>query len=347
MNQVDIKIEQVEALFKSAKLSATILSFDSCAKGGNNRTYRVETVDGVFAVKKYFRGPADKRDRLASEFSFLMYAKETAPHFVPKAYAQDIENGLALYEFIEGRSVTASELTEHIMTQPIQFFCLLNDPDAKKNATSLALASEAGFSIEDHLISVNSRIFELQQAIFNETDENAKVLMTSLSQYWDDILQTCRNQAISDGIDVSATLDYSQRCISPSDFGFHNALMLKNQQIKFLDFEYAGWDDPARMVNDFFSQLAVPIPAKYYDWFVREVMKPFPQTEHLIMRAKLLRPIYHIKWCCIALNVFIPVHMARRQFANPQLNVVDLRKTQLAKAELLLKNLEVSHYGSY
>src|SRR5258708_29751946 len=41
-------------------------------------------------------------------------------------------------------------------------------------------------------------------------------------------------------------------------FGFHNALLRPSQELCFLDFEYAGHDDPAKMVGDFFSQPAIP-----------------------------------------------------------------------------------------
>ncbi|RDI48158.1 phosphotransferase [Aquicella lusitana] len=351
MSQSDDYLPQIKSLLQKARLSTDILQFKNCAHGGNNRTYRLETADGVFAVKKYFRGPNDKRDRLTSEFSFLEYAKRAAPDFVPFAYASDAEYGLALYEFIEGSSLKPGEITEHELSQAIAFFCLLNDPKMKASALHLPLASEAGFSIQDHLYSVNTRIRELQQAVSSDNEINsqdARELIETLSERWCLLVNECKKIATMQQIDIDAKLDVSQRCISPSDFGFHNALRAgANNNIRFIDFEYAGWDDPGRMVNDFFSQLAVPIPPVYYERFVQEVMTPFPQADQLVQRARLLKAVYRIKWCCIALNIFIPVHMARRQFANPNLNVVDLRKTQLAKAELLLKTVEVSNYASY
>ena len=40
------------------------------------------------------------------------------------------------------------------------------------------------------------------------------------------------------------------RVLSPSDFGFHNALRRPDGTIVFVDFEYFGWDDPAKMMAD-------------------------------------------------------------------------------------------------
>ena len=140
---------------------------------------------------------------------------------------------------------------------------------------------------------------------------------------------------------MHAELDVSQRCLSPSDFGFHNALMMPDGKVCFIDFEYAGWDDPARMVGDFFSQLAVPVDIHYFDEFVESVMTPFSNPSLLIQRAKILRSVYQFKWCCIALNVFIPVNLARRQFANPNLNVIEFKNAQLVKAQTILQQMEV------
>ena len=36
-------------------------------------------------------------------------------------------------------------------------------------------------------------------------------------------------------LDPTARLDADQRCISPSDFGFHNALLQPDGRLKFLD----------------------------------------------------------------------------------------------------------------
>ncbi len=339
-----IPLQQVEKLLEKANLSNVILSFENCSRGGNNRIYRVETAEGLFALKQYFRGQHDKRDRLASEFSFFMYAKQVAPDYIPIPYAQNIEESLALYELIEGRPLTAGDITEREVKQAIQFFCLLNQSTMKNQAKSLPMASEAGFCLNDHLLSVDRRLQELEQAILKDASKTeAQEIIRTLSHYWRRLVKRYEKIASENNSPIAKPLENSQRCISPSDFGFHNALMLKNKRIKFLDFEYAGWDDPAKMANDFFLQLAVPVPEKFYDLFIQETMAPFPDADQLIQRAKLLKAIFLIKWCCIALNIFVPVNMSRRKFANPNLNVDELRHMQIAKAKILLTTLETSH----
>ena len=346
MNELDQLTFPIQILLRKANLPTQILSLRPCLRGGNNRTYRLETPVGVFAVKEYFRQPDDKRDRLAAESAFLSYANLSATSFVPHFYSQDEAAGLALYEFIEGAAITAESITKTDIQQAIDFFSSLNEMNHKIKAQQLLPASEACFSIQAHLDLIDTRIQNLKHIVPNETeDKMAAQLVESLQARWQALVSHIQETAKRKNISLTAILPIEQQCISPSDFGFHNALKKTDGKICFLDFEYAGWDDPAKMTGDFFSQLAVPVPAHYFDFFVNACLSHFSQADELIERAYLLRAIYQVKWCCIALNVFIPVNLARRQFAKPDLNVIDLKKAQLAKAEKIVIQLEVDHYG--
>lgn len=349
MKQSEIDNVHIKELLKQAQLSTDILSLNLCAQGGNNRTYRLQTRDGIFALKKYFRAAGDKRDRLASEFSFLSYAQTVAPQYVPAAYGQDVQNGLALYEFIDGNTYQSGQIDRNDVEHAIRFSGLLNDMDHKESARELPRASEAGFSIGNHLHMVSDRVAALVEAselAHASVKDQARHQIAELNKSWKLVESDCKKTADKLGIDLDLPLDLSQRCISPSDFGFHNALRA-HEHVRFIDFEYAGWDDPSRMVNDFFLQPAVPVPSEYYDWGVSELLKPFPNSDFLIQRAGLLKAVYHIKWCCIMLNVLIPANLERRQFANPQLDVENLQTTQIKKAKTLLNKLEVSDYVIY
>jgi len=83
----------------------------------------------------------------------------------------------------------------------------------------------------------------------------------------------------------------------------------------------------------------VPVPSKYFEIFIETISVVFPDSEQIVKRAHLLMPVYKVKWCCIALNVFLPVHLARRQFANPYLDVNNLKRAQLAKAQSIIQSL--------
>lgn len=308
-------------LLSQAGISQANLKVERCPKGGNNRTYRVETTDGVFAAKQYFRHPSDSRDRLGAEFSFLTYAAKVAQGIVPKAYAQNRATNMALYEFIEGQPLT--EVTPDDVDQAIEFFCKLNK--SRRDALFLGNASEACFSLQEHYDLIALRLKKLEQIEpVSEEAQIARHYAKKLKEFWTDF------QLVE-----IAPLTWQQRCLSPSDFGFHNALRREDGRLCFLDFEYAGWDDPAKMAGDFFAQIAVPVPDSYFEAFIHQTMALFPGREELIHRAKLLRPAYQVKWCCIALNVFLPDHLERRKFADENLDVRELQRAQLEKVQKL------------
>lgn len=110
--------------------------------------------------------------------------------------------------------------------------------------------------------------------------------------------------------------------------------------MKFFDFEYAGWDDPAKLVCDFFCQLAVPVPFTYWREFLGVLQKARGWNSLVEKRAKILLSVYRIKWCCIALNDFLAPEAARRNFSAG--GAGDRRSAQLVKAQGCLRETELT-----
>ena len=46
-------------------------------------------------------------------------------------------------------------------------------------------------------------------------------------------------------------------------FLFKNNIIIKKGKIYFIDFEYSGWDDPAKLYCDFILQPKIQIPELY------------------------------------------------------------------------------------
>ena len=132
-------------------------------------------------------------------------------------------------------------------------------------------------------------------------------------------------------------LTMEDRCLSPSDFGFHNALTTPSGRLRFLDFEYAGWDDPAKLVCDFFWQQDLPAPHAGRSWtLIVSVLADQETRPELDKRIEVLTPVYGIKWCCLVLNEFVAEARRRREFAQSVPVSDDLRAAQLERAKRLL-----------
>lgn len=340
------KIESsARRLLHHADICTEVLSITLANAGGNNRIYRIETPEASYALKEYFRHAGDLRDRLGAEFSFLTYAHAVAPGTVSRPIAIDNESGMALYEFLNGDPLLPDEIGTKEVDGAINFFSALNAQENRSKALSLQTASEACFSIKEHLQTIDRRIDQLLDAVPPGPGiDNERHQIENLESYWHSVQDWVQAEAHGLEWKIEDVLEKEQRCISPSDFGFHNALRTSNG-LRFLDFEYAGWDDPAKTAGDFFAQLAVPVPSRYFDRFVTGISSLFSDPEGIVVRARLLRPVYQIKWCCIALNVFLPVHMARRKFANLGLDEVKLKQEQLVKARKLLRTIQGSDNG--
>jgi hypothetical protein len=306
--------------------------------GGNNRIFMVTVGERKFVAKVYFRDASDTRDRLGAEYGFLVYAQRLGLETVPGPVARNEARGIGVYEFVEGRQVAATEVDGGLVDQAIAFFLAMNPGEAHAYAAELPEASEACFSVREHLAMVDGRIARLSSIPADEALGREAIEFTqALAAKWEAAKAGIRRRLRRAGENEGAPV--GERCVSPSDFGFHNAIRRPSGKICFLDFEYAGWDDPAKMAGDFFCHPAVPVGMEHYERFLAETMRYSGCSRQLEARARLLFPVFQTKWCCIILNDFLPESARRRRFADPELNMPERKRTQLAKAERLLARI--------
>lgn len=325
-------------LLQAAGECEDIISVSNCAGGGNNRVFIIQAGGKQLIAKWYFTHPSDTRDRLRAEYAFLEYAHSLGLSCVPKPLACLHDEHLALYEFIDGSKLQPSEVSAQHIGEAAEFFRALNGAERLRLAGTLPDASEACFSIADQIASVQRRVVRLS-SITPLTPEDASALdfVRHLQSRFDAVVKSIMTAAALAGMDTNAALDAELRCVSPSDFGFHNALKRPSGNLCFLDFEYAGWDDPAKMVCDFFCQPAVPINPIYFEDFMQQTLNFSSASNLLTSRARLMLPLFRIKWCCIMLNEFLPDSARRRQFANPHADLPERKPIQLSKAAKLLE----------
>ena len=301
---------------------------------GNNRVFRLDLSSGAFLLKQYFRHASDSRDRLGSEFGFVSCAWNHGLRTVPKPLASNPEAGLGLYEFLDGRKVTGADVNADAVEQAARFFCGINEHRFASDAQVLGSASEACFSLREHVALVDRRVAKLcSLRIRDETDLLAlEFVRGDLRPRWWSVREAIK----ACGIDGDAVLAGADRCLSPSDFGFHNALLGRDGVFRFIDFEYAGWDDPAKMICDFFCQPQAPVAKGFFESFAARTSAVCADASRCIDRARALLPVYQIKWCCILLNEFLPTGRDRRAFATASEEGEEHRRKQLKKARIAL-----------
>ena len=296
--------------------SAEPVSIHPLSGGKNNRVFRVELGRDQFLLKQYFSHPGDTRKRQENEWQFYQLAMARGVADIPRALAQDPKAGLSLFEFIEGDAVSTEHELEDHTEAAIAFFRALNKEPLTEQM--LADASEARFSVSGHIESVAGRVLRLGEIdITDAVDENAITFWREqLVPAWEGLRERVLRFCDREKVNVEVELPFAYRCISPSDFGFHNAKKSKQGDLYFYDFEYAGIDDPARTIADFYCQVEIPAPKSTLAAFVSAVANLYAGDEQFRKRVALLLPLYHIKWSCMILNNFLPTGQARRKFAE-------------------------------
>ena len=315
-----------------------------CNPSGNNRVFEIRNSTNRFAAKWYFSNKNDPRARLACEWRFLDYARKVRLNCVPRPLAYDNSANAALYSFVNGQKVTSDCVSVGYVQQAADFFCALNAQQSRESGAKilqqLSTASEARFSVAGHIEIVDQRLKRLETtSAETEVDRSAQQFIAELRSGWENIRREVATETQKLNISVDCILAPEERCISPSDFGFHNVISQPSGELCFIDFEYAGWDDPAKMVADFFLQPAVPVSEFHYREFIVQTLSYLPDIELAIARTTALRPVFGIKWCCIMLNAFDHESMKRIVFANSAMDIEKFKADQLNRAKHLYSSI--------
>ena len=239
------------------------------------------------------------------------------------------------FGYVDGRKLRAGEVDAAAVNQALEFILELNRARNPAATQGLPDASEACFSGAAHLERIDQRVARLEQM------EGGAAIDRQALAFVRGALQPAWEQARAllwrDYGSLEQPLPAEERILSPSDFGFHNALLGADGGLRFIDFEYAGWDDPAKLICDFFCQPQTPAPPAFWQPFVSALVDGLKLDGGLARRARLLLPAFQIKWCCIMLNEFGPGGKPRRDFAKGAATTEERKAEQLDKARHYLQ----------
>ena len=331
-------------------LNRNVTGVERIGGGRNSQVYKV-AVNGAecFALKAYFRHAADNRDRLATEFNSYSYLWANGFREIPQPVVADHERGWAVYQFIEGEKVPPGEAGEAEVNAAVDLLGRLRELSRKTESRELGAASEAFFAVGQVVANVRQR-WQRVCAAEGETAPYRALrdfLGSELTPLLEQVIRWSEARLQTPGLSFTRELGWEQRTLSPSDFGFHNALRQRDGRIIFLDFEYFGWDDPAKMISDFLLHPAMDLSPDLKKKFASAVLRRFSDFPALLGRVESVYPLFGLKWCMILLNEFLSDSFQRRQFAA--VAVTDraaLQMQQLDKARRMLNRIrsEYEHF---
>lgn len=319
---------------------APVVAAQSCGGGGNNRVFRIETADATYALKCYGSSALDGRDRLGHEFDGLHFLKALGiGKALPAALAVDREARCALYEWIEGGPVSSHDSAD--IAAVVGLMTALHQARGAAGAKALPEATEAVLRLGDLVDQLEHRLARLD-AVAPAEPMLAAFLREELRP------QIARRTARLNGWEMQTPLAPAQRTLSPSDFGFHNAVRRGDGSLAFIDFEYFGWDDPVKLVADFLWHPAMQLSEDERGEFIAAATALFAADAAFTPRLAVCFPLYGLRWTLIILNEFVPQLWARRAFAGRGGDWGAAKRDQLRKARTNLaavRSYTEGHFG--
>jgi hypothetical protein len=311
-----------------------VLSAVPVRRGGNNRVFKLVGRDSNAILKVYPTQKEDPRDRLGQEFGALSFLARHGVVEVPRPIASDPARYCAAYEWIDG--VPPAEIGAAEVDELAHFFIRLQVLRKCDGADALPEGATAALSSASVAAQLAWRLDRLTTVITPDS-EVARFVETSLRPAIEYAVDRLRRGCEAVGLDFEASLPARLRVLSPSDFGFHNALRRPTGRLAFLDFEYFGWDEPAKAVADVMLHAGMSLSRQLALRYQARITDALRRTDPgFADRFTLFFPALRAIWCLILLNEFLPERWARRVLAGATDDRIAAQVRQLAKARDML-----------
>ena len=289
----------------------------------NSQVYRVEYRGTAYAVKWYPDLAFDSRPRLLAEQEACEFLTNQSLDNTSELVAVAAPLNIAIFRWIEGSRV--ADVGDQDVESALRFVERLHELSQNKPAMQIRNAGEACLSEDDLWAQIDTkrgRLVEIQQE-FPE-------LGRYLDKEYGPIHENCRETLgpLFPGLNHSDKLPVYAQTLSPSDFGFHNALRLHDRSLTWLDFEYFGRDDPAKLILDFLWHPGFSLTASQQARWIERCIEIFSDDDNLSARLRACWPVYGLRWCLILLNVFLRDESS------------ELRRVRLKKAQRVLEKIK-------
>lgn len=318
-----------EQLFGPTDIEATQQS-----GGANNRVYLWQAPKNPVILKLYGKAAEGLPDRFVAETEFLQYANTVAHGYVPDFLDNDQNLRVVAMEFLDGPKFEVNDGPKLAdIRRAAEFLSFLNDDMDLARQSVSSPAAEGYLSLSQHAENIQGRVDSLgHRHLPSKFQNEAKVLISKVKKAWQ-VAGEKLNTSLSEG-DVADSLSKEFCCISPSDFGFHNAVAT-SKGTQFYDFEFAGWDDPTKAIVDFFLQPRIRVPQQHFSILQDAVASSIP-IDILLPRAKVLNLILQVKWTTIVLAVLRPERLEAMMNVRVDRSPEELIRERLERANTLL-----------
>ena len=328
--------EEIRSQISSAHLEMlSELTGEECQKltklsdGANSPVFKLETQKGPTFALKMFPSDASTWDEFGTELSATLFVQKTLDAKVPAIQFRDRDAQFILYEWIDGE--TPRDMTESYLDQIVGFIQQLVSCRFSSSAKEFGLAKEACLAPAEIIRQIQKRLSDLEHL-----DPELQYFLTyQFGPLYHDLISSA-----SKNNQFTYELPAHFQILSPSDFGLHNTIAGSDGELRFIDLEYFGWDDPTKLVSDFLWHPSMNLSDDILHRFTARCSEIFSEFPRFDERLRLVWPLYGLRWALIVLNPFIDERWYRRKRAKGEIDREAVKAQQINLARVIVTRLK-------
>jgi Ser/Thr protein kinase RdoA (MazF antagonist) len=300
--------------------------------GRNNRLFLVEMADARRFVAKFYH--QDRWDRLGHEFQSLSFLNNTGVQSVPQAYLRSDAFVYGVYSFEPGAPKPAEHFQEAELVKAAELAARLHDATMKQSlAEEVPTAIGAAFSIAEQLQVIDARLRDFESfATGALADPDIRAIHRQLDLRAAIAALLARGTGELDNDTLTTSVSRSQWRLNTTDFGPHNLLVAEDGRITAIDFEGAGWDDPARLVMVFVSHASTEsLSPTQTRCFLAAYADARGLSQAEVERFERIGWLCDVEWVAIYATALTAEAVAAKQLADPDFDPQRHRREVLAK----------------
>jgi hypothetical protein len=302
----------------------------------NTVVARVQMGNGREGALKIYAEDNQIHDRMSAEYRGIEILREYGEKCIPECIGCNAKLGIGMYGWVDGSKI--KKPTTDAVSYALEFLKRVHGSRFEQEFRSFPAASAAVFSGHDLELQYYSRLSSLEHYAV-ESATLRKFLCDDLKPVAESLIKACKKRFWSSD-EYRRSIPLEDRTLNPSDFGFHNALQHEDGSLTFLDFEYFGWDDPAKLIGDFLFHPGMKLSEEMrLEWLCGASDIFGPQA---ITRLRVIGAVLGLLWCLILLNEFRTDYSIRRRRAIGSNSRIRESKYagQLEKSKTLLSRLK-------
>jgi hypothetical protein len=275
-----------------ALLGRSVSKLEIAGAGANGVVFRVLDGSGFPSALKCYRiSDFTSGTRVKREWSALSFLHNHGLRIAPEPYNWDLDEKLLLMEWIDGEPIGAHSADD--LTSALEILNNIMDLSEREGALVFGDAKDA-------CLSTQAIVDQIDRRLANFVDHPAlnKFISEIFMPYYESALET-----ISPGL-IQSPIEKGLQRLIPADFGFHNAIRASHGGLRFMDFDYFGWDDPVKMASDFTLHPAISCTQSEKEIVIRTIGDNLSKDTDFFNRFERQLPLHRLRWAAILLNLF-------------------------------------------